>query len=634
MAGILPRTIAIPLAAILVLAGSPFHSADADGCLETLGRWPYGPTRTVAAGGDHAYFASGPTVLIVDLSDPATPQVAGEIALLSTAEIAVSGDLTYLASEADGLQIYDVSTPAEPVRIGSHGLPERPQSIAVADDLAYVLAGGLRIFDVSTSAQPVEIGLVEMYGVDLAISGDHAYVVDGIGLTVANVSDPTDPVIIASVDTPGDSSGVATAGHYAYIADTFGGLRVIDVTYPYAPVEVASSPTSYSFDLAVVGDYAYMADNAQGLKVIDISVPTAPSLAGSVDTPGSALGVAANGGLAFVADNNQGLRVVDVNSPAAPTEVGFIDTPGKSVAVDLADHRAFVADRRSGLHILDVSDPTRPTALGFVEIVETNYGPQAVAVMGEFAYLANDDHGLRVIDFSDPTAPIEVGFVDSPGRAIGIATATDYAYLADHTEGLRVIDISNPQTPFEVASWMQRLPTTDVTVVAELAFVVGGGGLAVLDISSPAAPVEIGFIDYLGFCSHVAVSDGFAFLTGAGLRVVDVGDPTAPVEVGTFDHLASFQRVAVAGDHVYVTTGDLGVLMINISDPTNPTEVGSFLGPGFTKGVAIGSGLVATTHHDSGLVVYNEGCTGVFTDSFESGDTSAWSSVVPKANLW
>jgi hypothetical protein len=40
-----------------------------------------------------------------------------------------------------------------------------------------------------------------------------------------------------------------------------------------------------------VGSYAYVADGYSGLEIIDISNPTTPILKGSYDTSGSAVGV-------------------------------------------------------------------------------------------------------------------------------------------------------------------------------------------------------------------------------------------------------------------------------------------------------------------------------------------------------
>ena len=49
------------------------------------------------------------------------------------------------------------------------------------------------------------------------------------------------PELVGSVDTPDAAAGIAASGGYKYAADTYAGLRVIDVSTPSAPVEVGFS---------------------------------------------------------------------------------------------------------------------------------------------------------------------------------------------------------------------------------------------------------------------------------------------------------------------------------------------------------------------------------------------------------
>ena len=124
------------------------------------------------------------------------------------------------------------------------------------------------------------------------MAGDYAYVADAYsGLQVIDVSNPQAPALAGSYDTPGEARGVAVAGDYAYVADWSSGLQVIDVSNPQAPHSPeATTRRVQARGVAVAGDYAYVADWSSGLQVIDVSNPQAPALAGSYDTPGHALG--------------------------------------------------------------------------------------------------------------------------------------------------------------------------------------------------------------------------------------------------------------------------------------------------------------------------------------------------------
>jgi hypothetical protein len=274
------------------------------------------------------------------------------------------------------------------------------------------------------------------------------------------------------------------AGSYAYVADYDEGLRVIDISDPAAPVEIAVVNTpGYVLGVAVAGGYAYVANDEAGLRVIDISSPSAPVEVGFVDTPGRAYGVAVSRGHAYVADYNQGLRVIDVSTPSAPIEVGFLDTPGNALSVTILGHYAYVADYGQGLRVIDISAPAAPAEVGFINRpgVETD-----VAVLGRYAYLANDIMGMRIIDVSSPSAPVEVGYFDVPGalRASSVAVKGGYAYVAEYY--------------------------ADET----------GGDLRVIDVSTPSAPLEVGYFE-IPWGVNVEASEGHVFVTGnfAGLYV-------------------------------------------------------------------------------------------------------------------
>src|SRR2546426_5815546 len=75
----------------------------------------------------------------------------------------------------------------------------------------------------------------------------------------------------------GDALAVAVSGAHAYVAAGDGGLLVIDLTNPTAPVQVSSYLTSgEALAVVIAGNYAYVACGDAGLQVIDVSNPTAP----------------------------------------------------------------------------------------------------------------------------------------------------------------------------------------------------------------------------------------------------------------------------------------------------------------------------------------------------------------------
>ena len=78
-----------------------------------------------------------------------------------------------------------------------------------------------------------------------------------------------DSVEVGSLATPDDALGIAVAGSYAYVADYAGGLRVVSITDPAAPVEVAFYDTpGATRRVALAGDLIYVADGDHVLVIL------------------------------------------------------------------------------------------------------------------------------------------------------------------------------------------------------------------------------------------------------------------------------------------------------------------------------------------------------------------------------
>ena len=110
--------------------------------------------------------------------------------------------------------------------------------------------------------------------------------------------------------------------------------------FPFVPTLVGTYDTpDYALAVTVQGDYAFVADQYYGLQMIDISDPTNPTLLGTYDTPGIARNVAVAGDYAFLVDANSGLQVIMVFQ----REVNLDDNTSRSLFVDASNDTIFWA---------------------------------------------------------------------------------------------------------------------------------------------------------------------------------------------------------------------------------------------------------------------------------------------------
>jgi len=269
----------------------------------------------------------------------------------------------------------------------------------------------------------------------VAVSGIYAYVADGYsGLRIIDISNPSSPIEVGSYDTGIFSGDVKVSGSYAYVAFA-DALRIIDISNPSAPTQTGFYPMTYAWSVVISGNYAYVADYDSGLRIIDVSNPAAPVEVGYYITSGRALDVAISGNYAYVAADDVGLRIIDISNVATPSEVGFCDTPSIAYGVAVSGSHAYVADGYSGLQIIDISNPFSPAIVGFYDTDCT----WDVAVSGNYAYMADYGSGLRVIDVSNPISPIQVDSYDTPSLSFDVTVSGNYIYVADYESGLQIL---------------------------------------------------------------------------------------------------------------------------------------------------------------------------------------------------
>jgi hypothetical protein len=80
-------------------------------------------------------------------------------------------------------------------------------------------------------------------------------------LYVINVSDPGNPFIVGSCNTPGSARGVYIDGNFAYLSDGWAGIHVLDISDPEHPLLESSYDTPGSGSGAFVDNgYVYLAD--------------------------------------------------------------------------------------------------------------------------------------------------------------------------------------------------------------------------------------------------------------------------------------------------------------------------------------------------------------------------------------
>jgi hypothetical protein len=397
-----------------------------------------------------------------------------------------------------GIYIIDATNPASPRRAttltGAQG-----GAAWVEDGYCYYTTtnpgSSFVVANVTDPYHPTEVGRRD------GLASYELYKLDGYvympNFAILEVFNPSQPGLVSTLTHEGFGTGVWTRSPFShsFVAAGSEGMGVIDIRDPVNPaLDTLLSGTGESYDASVSGGFAYVANDYCGMKVIDLGTITNPREVGAYDSVGQtpkASAVAARDSFAYLLTQiwlPSGFRTLDVSDPANPTLAGVCRS-GWGRAVVVRDSLAYVAvDYR--LEIFSIANPRVPRLVGSLGFTE---GPVSLCLKDSIAYLTCGYSGLKLVNIRDPARPVVIGACGGTMNATGVAVQDTVAYVASFQHGLQTVSVADPRNPCLIAT----LPipgeySYDVAVSGNRAY-VGAFELHLIDVGDPARPVQVGF---------------------------------------------------------------------------------------------------------------------------------------------
>jgi hypothetical protein len=404
----------------------------------------------------------------------------------------------------------------------------------VALSFTTALAAGFATDIPAGDDQVEDIGrFLPSYGVELTtveVVGDSAFVYGVGGVTVLDISNPEDAVLMAHYEPPGHPDVRFYDGEY-YGNVVYGGGRedllfVVDFSLFFDPqlATIHGTPGMVYEGIAARNGHLFASRHADGLEILDLADPLNPQTVGELTALQNAWDVAFVGDHILVADGAGGLAVVDGSDVTAPFLVQRLPTTGAAVDVDVAGNLAALAVGSGGVDLFDVSDPQ---AVVYLQTVDTPGLAMAVALTADLLYVA-DYNTIVVYDVSVPTSPTAIGWEDTPIRAMGLDARADLAVVADWSS----------------VRFYRRGPSTrgDIHVaVSSIAFGAVAAGTVVdttfFIANTGGAPVQIDDIVEFGAAFSLSEPTSFSLAPGTSAEVTLTFAP----EVEGYD--ATFVRI-------------------------------------------------------------------------------------------
>lgn len=173
-------------------------------------------------------------LIIVDVSNPSSMNILGNINTTDPQDVFVIGDYAYFADGTAGFKTFNVANKNNPALLDSINTPGDSQGVTVQGNYAYIADGGngLVIIDVSDPSSISNTGSYNTPGFayNVFTEGTNAYIADGSSLQKINISDPQNPFLEREYLTPYSYEGIITENNIGYVGGGSGGFITLDLT--------------------------------------------------------------------------------------------------------------------------------------------------------------------------------------------------------------------------------------------------------------------------------------------------------------------------------------------------------------------------------------------------------------------
>ncbi len=290
------------------------------------------------------------------------------------------------------------------------------------------------------SLNAIRIGYYDTGGIakEIVVEGGDAYVADSYsGFLVLDISDPSNPTNRAVYNTPGDANDLSISDNNLYLADMSGGVRIFDISNPSSPVQISRDTLYATYtDVSGLGEYARCTLGWSGFSILNFSDPADPEEHWhSTSLGGYAYAIHIENELAYLACGAGGLKIIDLEPPAL---IGSYPISGSARGVFARNDTVFIAAYTGGLIILDATDPSAPELIG---AFDTDGYAHGVWVAETLAFVADYHEGLRIINIADPASPFETGYYKTIHNALDVTEDNGYVYAAFGNDGVYILDV-------------------------------------------------------------------------------------------------------------------------------------------------------------------------------------------------
>jgi hypothetical protein len=422
--------------------------------------------------GDFAYIASGNGGLeVLDVSNPDSLtqmfSLKGRIKMSGfCSDVHLHGSShALLAAGYAGIQIVDINDLDDLMLVGTYPSGDFAMGLTGNGDLLGLANyyGGFQFIDFTAVTNPVLEGEYvtpgAIFDVKYLPAGDSSYLYaidSNSDLHIINCTDPSDPLLLTSLEFHETPQHILLDGGYLYVASGHSGLTIYRMEDPETPTFLSSIYiTGFIYDISKFGDLIYATLGEDGVHVIDVTNPENPVLLDEYNTLGFAWHAVRNGNYLYVASGEEGIVVLNSMKEDSLSFHSTTPTEGNTLKLAAEDDVLFAAElTRCATFSLESDDFMDELSTWDREFVASELMDLSLNI--PYVYLAAGYNGIVLLSTSLP----DTMFLDIEERYVtpGFTHAIDlYGNLALIADNFSVMILDPEFTDVAISSFSARV---------------------------------------------------------------------------------------------------------------------------------------------------------------------------------
>lgn len=426
---------------------------------------------SVCRKGDYIFITANDKLEIFDISNLIEPSLINTLIDIEPIDMEISGNNLFAISKEPGtytkklcvIDIENINSPEVLCWVGEN--TSGWSDLEISDDFVYISGYNLNVFDASNLNEPQLISQLEVtssWTVDTYVDENYCYTLTSDSIVIVNIEDPENPYSIEEYAFKGTNLGYSNGTLMvvkSFDYDIIPGIDIFNIDANQQIEPIANYYTDKAKDVYIHGNYAFVANGFNGMKIINIENPANPFSVSDCLQGNGATELLVDNGIAYVR-TYYGFKIIDVSDVYNPNELGGVMWPNY-VEEDVlyaiekyGDYLYIGGDWFSNILVYDVSDPNNPENVGQFPV--NDWCPD-LAIFDDHLYATGYWGGLMIFDLTNPVFPPIAGYYPM-AMSSRIAVGEDMAIVTGAVDpnsygGVEIFDLTDLNNPIHAGTY-------------------------------------------------------------------------------------------------------------------------------------------------------------------------------------